>query len=47
MVATVFVEMQSLEDNFFYHVHIEQTRIQRKFHVSYLTLDKDTCKLSV
>ena len=32
MAATVFVEMQSLEDNFFYRVHIEQTRMQRKFH---------------
>ena len=46
MVAIIFVEMQNLEDNFFYHVHIEQTRMQRKFHVSYLTLDKNTCKLS-
>ena len=31
MVAIIFVEMQNLEDNFFYHVHIERTKIQRKF----------------
>ena len=30
MVATIFVEMQSLEDNFFYRVHIERTKMQRK-----------------